>query len=122
MLKHRNLESSVNIDEIISSDNPAKQAAAQGKLTKELIHKEYKDCFDKVGRFPIEKYHIQLIDNPVPVIHAPRTVLVHILPLYRAELDKMLADDIVLVFGSSDVEHYQALLTCWRHVGRTMLA
>ena len=29
-----------------------KQAAAQGKLTKELILKEYKDCFDKVGRFP----------------------------------------------------------------------
>ena len=26
----------VNIDEIESSDNPAKQAAAQGKLTKEL--------------------------------------------------------------------------------------
>ena len=55
----------VNIDEIESSDNPAKQAAAQGKLTKELILKEYKDCFDKVGRFPGEKYHIQLIDNPV---------------------------------------------------------
>ena len=27
----------VNIDEIESNDNPAKQAAAQGKLTKELI-------------------------------------------------------------------------------------
>ena len=78
----------VNIDEIESSDNPAKQAAAQGKLTKELILKEYKDCFDKVGRFPGEKYHIQLIDNPVPVIHAPRTVPVHILPLYKAELEK----------------------------------
>ena len=27
---------------------PAKAAAAQGKLTKELIPKEYKDCFDKI--------------------------------------------------------------------------
>ena len=79
----------VNIDEIESNDNPAKQAAAQGKLTKELIPQKYKDCFDKVGRFPGEKYHIQLIDNPVPVIHAPRTVPVHILPLYKAELEKM---------------------------------
>ena len=79
----------VNINEIESHDNPAKQAAAQGKLTKELILKEDKDCFDKVGRFPGEKYHIQLIDNPVPVIHAPRTVPVHILPLYKAELEKM---------------------------------
>ena len=33
----------VNIDEIQSSDNPAKQAAAQGKLSKELILQEYKD-------------------------------------------------------------------------------
>ena len=86
----------VNINEIESSDNPAKQAAAQGKLTKELILKEYKDCFDKVGRFPGEKYQIQLIDNPVPVIHAPRTVPVHILPLYKAELDKMQAEDIIV--------------------------
>ena len=86
----------VNIDEIKSNDNPAKQAAAQGKLTKELILKEYKDCFDKVGRFPGEKYHIQLIDSPVPVIHAPRTVPVHILPLYKAELEKMQAKNIIV--------------------------
>ena len=39
-------------------NNPAKVAVAQGKLTKELILKEYKDCFDKIGRFPGEKYHI----------------------------------------------------------------
>ena len=63
---------------------------------KELILEEYKDCFDKVGRFPGEKYHIQLIDNPVPVIHAPRTVPVHILPLYEVELDKMQAQDIIV--------------------------
>ena len=87
----------VNIDEIESSDNPAKQVVAQGKLTKELILKEYKDCFDKVGRFLGEKYHIGLIDNPVPVIHAPRTVPVHILPLYKAELDKMQAEDIIVL-------------------------
>ena len=76
-------------------NNPAKVAAAQGKLTKELL-KEYKDCFDKIGRFPGEKYHIKLIDNPVPVVHPPRTVPVHILPLYKAELDKMLAEDIIV--------------------------
>ena len=76
----------VNIDEIESSDNPAKQAAAQGKLTKELILKEYKDCFDKLGRFPGEKYHIQLIDNPVPVIRAPRTLPVYILPFVQGRV------------------------------------
>ena len=61
-----------------------------------MTNLQYKDCFDKVGRFPGEKYHIQLIDNPVPVIHAPRTVPVHILPLYKAELDIMQAEDIIV--------------------------
>ena len=85
------------MNEIESNNNPAKQTAAQGKLTKELILKEYKDCFDKVGRFPGEKYHIQLIDNPVPVIHASRTVPVHILLLYKAELEKMQAEGIIVL-------------------------
>ena len=61
-------------------NNAAKVVAAQGKLTKELIFIEYKDCFDKIGRFLGEKYHIKLIDSPVPVVHPPRTVPVHILP------------------------------------------
>lgn len=70
-------------------------AAQQGKLSKSTILEEYQDCFDKLGRFPGEKYHIQLTDNAVPVVHAPRTVPVHILPLYKAELDKMIADDVI---------------------------
>ena len=45
----------MNIDEIESNDNLAKQAAVQSKLTKKLILKEYEDCFDKVGRFPGEQ-------------------------------------------------------------------
>ena len=56
---------------------------------------EYQDCFDKIGRFPGGQYHIQLIDNATPVIHLLRTVPVHILPLYKAELEKMIADDII---------------------------
>ena len=58
----------VNINEIESSDNLAKQVTAQGKLTKEVILKEYKDCFDKVGRFPDGKYHMQLIDKPLSML------------------------------------------------------
>ena len=52
--------------------------------------KEYHDCFDKIGRFPGDQYHIKLVDH----VHPPRTVPVHILPLYKAELDKMIADDV----------------------------
>ncbi len=36
-----------------------------------------------------------MVDNPVPVIHPPRTVPVHIMPLYKAELERMIADDII---------------------------
>ena len=79
-----------------NDSNPAKVAAAQGKLTKELVLKQYSDCFDKIGRFPGDKYHIELIDNPVPVVHPPRTVPVHILPLYKAELDKMIQEEIIV--------------------------
>ena len=64
-------------------------------LKKEDILREYKDCFDKIGCFPGEKYHIKLIDNPQPVTHPARTVPVHLLPIYKEELDKMLAEDII---------------------------
>ena len=73
----------------------AQEAAEQGKLTKSMVLEEYNDCFDKVGRFPGEKYHIQLIDNPTPVVHPPRTVPVHISALYKAELERMIEDDIL---------------------------
>ena len=57
------------MDEIESSDNQAKRAAAQGKLTKELILQEYKDCFDKVGRFPGEKYLSNTADRQSSACH-----------------------------------------------------
>ncbi len=65
------------------------------QLHKSAVLKEYQDCFDRIGRFPGDRYHIQLVDNPVPVIHPPRTVPVHIMPLYKAELERMIADDII---------------------------
>ena len=38
-------------------------------LSKSTVLEEYKDCFDKIGRFPDDKYHIQLIDNPEAVVN-----------------------------------------------------
>ena len=88
----------VNIDEFNSTQTTpsrATQAAQQGNLSQAIIEEDFKDCFDKVGRFPGEKYHINLIDNPTPVVHPARTVAVHVLPLYKEELDKMIRDDII---------------------------
>jgi len=84
------------LDEVRTIPPDTTAAEAQlGQLSKSTILKEYHDCFDKLGFFPGEKYHIQLIDEPVPVIHPPRTVPVHILPLYKEELGKMIADDVI---------------------------
>ena len=71
----------VNIHDINSKKVPA--------LTKEKGPEEHKDCFDKIGHFPGEKYHIGLLDNPKPVVHPARSVSVQLLPLYKVELEKM---------------------------------
>ena len=78
------------------------EVARQGTLTKHQVLHEYKDCFDKIGRFPGKKYKIKLIEEAKPVIHPPRTVPVHIMPLYQAEIDKMLAEGISPVTGPTD--------------------
>ena len=88
----------VNIQEIIGNDlrkDETHKPPQKGKLTEELVLEEFADCFDKVGRFPGDKYHITLQENAIPVIHPPRTVPVHILPLYKQELEKMVADDVI---------------------------
>ena len=49
----------------------AQQAANNGELSKSIVQQDFKNCFDKIGRFPGDKYHIQHVDNPKPVIHPP---------------------------------------------------
>ncbi|XP_036066937.1 uncharacterized protein LOC118598384 [Oryzias melastigma] len=79
----------VNIDHLTASESK------MSTLTKEKVLKFHKECFDKIGKFPGKKYHIELVDEPKPVIHPPRAVPIHIMPLYKAELEKMKADDII---------------------------
>lgn len=70
----------VNIQESCTSQAcpQAHPGAPVMSLSKSTVLEEYQDCFDKIGRFPGDKYHIQLIDNPKPVAHPPLTVPVHI--------------------------------------------
>ena len=87
----------IHVDEVCGAtvSPAAPQAIKHVGLSKTTVLNEYHDCFDKIGRFPGDQYHIKLVDNPTPVVHPPRTVPVHILPLYKAELDKMIADDVI---------------------------
>ena len=67
------------------------------KLTKSQVLQEYKkqEYFDKIGRFPCEKCKIKLIEDAQQVIHPLKSVPVHIMSLYKAEIDKMLKDSII---------------------------
>ena len=66
------------------------QAANNGKLSKSIVQEDFQDYFDKIVRFPWDKYH-----KLNPVIHPPRTVPVHILPFSKAEVNKMIQNDII---------------------------
>ena len=101
-----------NIEESCTSQAcpPKHPGASVMSLSKSTVLEEYQDCFDKNGRFPGDKYHIKLIDNPKPVVHPPRTVPVNILPLYKAESDKMITDDIITEV--TEPTHWVNLIVC----------
>ena len=87
----------MNVNKLNSTPTSiAQQAANSSELSKLVVQQDFKDCFDKIGRFPGNKYHIQLVEKPNPVIHPPRTVAVHILPLYKAELDIVIQNHIIM--------------------------
>ena len=68
------------------------------------------ECFDLLGCFPGEKYHIQLIDDHIPVIHTTCSVSVHILLLYKEELDKIITDDVITTV--SEPANWVNLIAC----------
>ena len=72
--------------------NSVKKLQSVVPLTKKKIQSDYKDCFDKFGKFPGGKNCIKLIDNVTPVVRASQTGPVQVMPFYKAELHKMLAD------------------------------
>jgi len=87
---------SANLDEV-SVILPTRTVAEahHSQVTKPTVLEEFQDFFAKLDCFPGENYRIHLIEGPFPVIYPPSTVPVHILPLYKEELDKMIADDVI---------------------------
>lgn len=65
--------------------NEIKRQSTAGRETinKKKLLEKFKTCFNKIGCFPGKKYHIELTGNPKPVIHPPRPVPIHILPIYK---------------------------------------
>ena len=50
---------------------------------------KFGDCFEGMETFDMKPYHITLDPNAEPVIHAPRTVPVHLQDMFRKEVDGM---------------------------------
>ena len=49
----------MNVNDLNSTPTSrAQQAANNGELSKLIVQQDFKHCFDKIGRFPGDKYHI----------------------------------------------------------------
>ena len=63
--------------------------------TKEYLLKEFADVFQGVGRLPGPPYHIRLVENYTQVQHPPWSVPVSMQSVYKAELDRLMWEDII---------------------------
>ena len=71
----------------------SKSAKPTVQSTKNLLD-TYPEQFDRIGHFP-GKYHIVLDPYAEPVIHAPRKCPIHLREELKAELQKMVEDDVI---------------------------
>ena len=64
-------------------------------LTKQHIEESFKDIFDGLGDLPGGNYHLQLKKDAVPVQHAPRQVPERKKSIYKAELDRLIREQVI---------------------------
>ena len=69
--------------------------------TKEYILKEYADVFTGIGTLPGPAYHIELKEDYNPVRNPPRSVPVGMQDAYKAELERLQQEDVII-----EVNHY----------------
>ena len=72
-----------------SKRNNPQEPPAGTPLDKESLLRDFSDCFEGLGSFNMKPYHITLDPDAEPVIHAPRTVPVHLQDMYKKELDSL---------------------------------
>ena len=65
-------------------------------ITKDYILKEFSDVFKGISTLPGGPYHIRLKDDYKPVQHPPRSVPIAMQPAYKAELDKLTKEGIIM--------------------------
>ncbi len=65
-------------------------------LTIQHIEESFKNIFDGLGDLPGGKYHLQLKKDAVPVQHAPRQVPEKKKSAYKAELDRLIREQVIV--------------------------
>ena len=65
---------------------------------------KFGDCFEGLGTFDMKPYHITLDPNAEPVIHAPRTVPVHLQNMFRKEVDAMVELGVLIPVSEPTAE------------------
>lgn len=65
-------------------------------LTKTYIEQQFQDIFDGLGELPGGEHHLKLKPNAVPVQHSPRQVPEKKKPAYKAELERLQREGIIM--------------------------
>ena len=94
------IRTSVNALRPDSSMNEWKESLS---ITKEYVLSEFRDIFERIGKLPGGKYHIQLKPDAQPVQHPPRAVPEKKKAAYKEELERLCSSGIIEpVVGHTD--------------------
>ena len=70
-------------------------------MTKESLISDFQDRFEGLGAFNLKPYHIVLDPKAELVVHAPRTVPVHLHKMFKDELDQMVELGVIVSVKNS---------------------
>ena len=100
---------------ILHDVSPSAETEAQeSKLSKSSILTEYQDCCDKLGRFRGENYHVKLILTTSLQSFTPAYGPIPYTSLVKAELNEVIADDVITEVHYCKNRLTASILSCAR--------
>lgn len=95
-VRHENIAKPLGVNAITNAnDGKNVKVVKEGQITNvENLYQEYNDVFEGIGQLEGE-YKLQLDPNAVPVVHPPRRFPVVIRDNLKAELDRLVKQNII---------------------------
>lgn len=95
-VRHENIAKPLGVNAITNAnDGKNVKVVKEGQITNvENLYQEYNDVFEGIGQLEGE-YKLQLDPNAVPVVHPPRRFPVAIRDNLKAELDRLVKQNII---------------------------